>query len=189
MDERRAQLIERGRRLFNVKAYDEVSIDDIAAAAGVSKGLLYHYFPGKKPFYVATVAAAAEEMLARTSTDAQLPPDEQLRLGLVAYLDYVEANARGYAALLRGGVGMDPEVAAVVDKTREVLMKRVSRGMGIAEPAGATRLALRAWVGFVEAAVLEWVERRAVNRDELVNLLFNALVASMSAVSELKENP
>ena len=74
VDERRAQLLELGLRLFGTRPYDEVSIDDIAADAGVSKGLLYHYFGSKRAFYVATVQHAAAVLLeALTSVDQDLP--------------------------------------------------------------------------------------------------------------------
>ena len=104
LDERRAQLIELGRTLVNARSYDEISIDDIAAAAGVSKGLLYHYFPSKRSFYVETVRAGAAQMTTLTGAAEAFPPGERLERGLDAYLDYVEANAAAYATLLRGSV-------------------------------------------------------------------------------------
>ncbi|MEM7676524.1 MAG: helix-turn-helix domain-containing protein, partial [Myxococcota bacterium] len=73
LDQRRQQLLELGLRLFSERAYDDVSIDDIARAASISKGLLYHYFPGKRVFYVATVRAAAAQLLSR------IVPDESSR--------------------------------------------------------------------------------------------------------------
>src|SRR5580765_6635428 len=66
VDERRAQLVALGVELFAARSYDEVSIDELARAAGISKGLLYHYFPTKRDFYVATVEEGATQLLART---------------------------------------------------------------------------------------------------------------------------
>jgi AcrR family transcriptional regulator len=174
LDERRAQLLERGRELFNSRAYDEISIDDIAAAAGISKGLLYHYFPSKRDFYVATIREAARELLAVTQPVGE-DPRAQLRTSLAAYLEYVRRNARTYSGLLRSGVGTDPEVGAVVDETREAMIERVAQGVGLASPRGTVRLALRGWVGMVEAASLEWVERRALGLDAVLRLLAHAL--------------
>src|SRR5580700_10583130 len=105
--------------LFSERTYDEVSIDELAAAAGISKGLLYHYFPTKRDFYVATVREAASRLLERTSKPVAGTPLERLSAGLDEYLDYVEAHAKPYAALLRGGVGVDAEVARIVDDTRD----------------------------------------------------------------------
>src|ERR1700679_3746375 len=92
VDERRAQLVRLGIDLFAARSYDEVSIDELARAAGVSKGLLYHYFPTQRDFYIATVNDAARQLLALTETSPALPPVERLRASLDAYLDYVNAH-------------------------------------------------------------------------------------------------
>ncbi len=187
LDERRAQLIELGRTLFNARSYDEISIDDIAAAAGVSKGLLYHYFRSKRSFYVETVRAGAEQMTALTGAAESFPPGERLERGLDAYLDYVEANAAAYATLLRSGIGADAEVAAIVEQTRRVLIERIVRGLGVGEPAAPLRVALRAWIGFVEGASLEWIDHGGVSKPDLRALLVAALQAAVASAATLRE--
>src|SRR4051812_38658798 len=89
VDERRGQLLELGLAMFSERSYDEVSIDDLARAAGVSKGLLYHYFPTKRDLYVATLELAAQRLLDATITDRTGTPEVQLRRGLSTYLDFV----------------------------------------------------------------------------------------------------
>ena len=121
----REHLLETGRRLFGERAFDEISIDDIAAAAEVSKGLLYHYFEGKRGLYVATLEAEAATLLAETEPD----PDE-LDSGLDAYLDYVEAHRPGWLALMRGGVGSDAEVSSIVEGTRQAIVDRLAATVG-----------------------------------------------------------
>src|SRR5205823_14099933 len=118
VDERRAQLLALGISIFSERPYDDVSIDDLAAAAGVSKGLLYHYFRTKRDFYVAAIEQASEQLLAQTMTSRDLPPEERLRISLETYLDFVERHGQAYVALMRGGIGADPEVAKLLDKTR-----------------------------------------------------------------------
>src|SRR5882672_2031075 len=88
-DDRREKLLDLGRALFNERTYDEIGIDDIARAAGISKGLLYHYFPSKRHFYVETIRSAAAHMQELTRPDEALPPLERLQFGVDAYLDYV----------------------------------------------------------------------------------------------------
>src|SRR5580704_7857927 len=125
VDARRAQLVRLGIDLFAARSYDDVSIDELARAAGVSKGLLYHYFPTKRDFYIATVQEASRQLLELTEAPREMPPLERLRASLDAYLDYVDAHAPAYAALMRGGVGSDPEVARVIDDTRATLCDRL----------------------------------------------------------------
>ncbi len=179
-DERRAQLLGLGLRLFNERAYDAISIDDIAAAAGISKGLLYHYFSSKHVFYVETVKVAAEELIARTRAPDELPPEQKLTRALDGYLDYVEQNSRAFLTLMRSGVGVDAEVSEVMERTRRALIKRiVEQGLGLGAPRPILRVALRAWIGFVEGASLDWLEHRDVPRVELRALLASALANAL----------
>lgn len=178
LDSRRRQLVDVGLSLFSERAYDEISIDDIAEAAGISKGLLYHYFPSKRDFYVGTVRVAADDLRAVTARDPSLSPVDGLRAGLEAYLEYVETHALGFSTLMRGGVGSDPEVAAIVDETREAMAARTLDGMPDAVPqTAATHLLVRGWIGLVEAASLEWLARRDPPRDEVRDLLISAFGA------------
>src|SRR4051812_44791315 len=106
-DARRAELLRAGERLFTEKAFDDVSIEDIAEAAGVSKNLLYHYFSGKRELYLATIRASAEKMLIRTAPDMSMGPIERLRASIDNHLRHAEEHAAGYVKLLLGAGG-DP---------------------------------------------------------------------------------
>lgn len=186
-DARRAQLLELGGRLFSERAYDEFSMDDIAAEAGVSKGLLYHYFPTKRDFYVAVIRSAADEMQALTEPDPELPPRERLAAALERYLEYVETHARGYATVLRAGIGSDPAVADIVEEVRGAMVERLLADLpfaaGDGEPPPALRVAVRGWVGFVEAASLDWLDHRGLGRADLGEMLVAALGGAVSAAA------
>jgi AcrR family transcriptional regulator len=103
VDERRRRLLDLGARLFSRHSYAELSMSAIAREAGISKALLYHYFPGKQAYFVATLQQQAEELEARTATDPSQPPAEQLRRALDAFLAWVEENAEGLREAARGG--------------------------------------------------------------------------------------
>jgi AcrR family transcriptional regulator len=181
-DARREQLVALGVEMFSERPFDEVSIDDIAASAGISKGLLYHYFPSKRDFYVEVVRHSADEMQAVTETDPDLAPLERLSEGLDKYLAYVETHARGYSTVLRAGIGSDREVAAIVEEVRATMVARILDDFP-GEPAPGIRIAVRGWVGFAEAASLEWLERRELTRDELRDLLIQALTGAIGAAA------
>jgi AcrR family transcriptional regulator len=184
VDERRTQLVELGRRLFTERPYDALSIDEIARAAGISRGLLYHYFPSKRDFYVAVVGDAAQRLLETTKLRPGLAPPEQAVERIDAYLDFVEGNAGPFVTLLRGGVGTDREVAAIVDGTREALVTSVLDTLGVAERP-VFRIAMRGWVGLVEAVSLEWIERRRIPRDTVRTLLLGTLRACFESALAL----
>lgn len=181
VDERRAQLVALGLRLFSERSYDELSIDDIAQAAGISKGLLYHYFSSKREFYAATVRSAAELLLLRTDPGEGADP-EALLVALDAYLNFAEEHASAYVALMRSGVGHDAEVAAIVEDTRARFVARLAARLGLVDLAPRVRLALRGWLGFVEGSSLDWLARRDLPRDDLRDLLAEMLLSTLLAV-------
>lgn len=185
VDARRRQLLTLGLEQFGDRPYDDVSIDEIAAAAGISKGLLYHYFPTKKDFYVATVRESARQLFERTSQATKGEPVARLHAGLDAYLDYVTRHQKPYTTLLRSGVGVDVEVARIVDDTRAALCARLLKGTPVDGNDPLARLAVRGWLGFVEAATLDWLDgKRRVARKGLRDLLAQTLLATLEAVSK-----
>jgi AcrR family transcriptional regulator len=125
LDERRERLVASGLELFGTRPYETISVDEIAAAAGISRGLLYHYFPGKREFYVEVVRAAVDELIKLIEPDPSLPPAEQLRASLHAYFDFVLRRRAGYLAVTRGG---GPEVVAETDRVRDRVVELVLAG-------------------------------------------------------------
>lgn len=186
LDERRSQLVRVGLQEFSRRPYDAVAVDEIAAAAGVSKGLLYHYFPSKRDFYVAVIEAAATELREVTEPEPELGEIEQLRAGLDAYLAYVQQHAEAYVALMRGGIGSDDEIRQIVDDTRDVVVGRVFSHLSLnGEPSPLLRLTVRGWIGLVESASLDWLDRRDASREELRDLLVTSLVVLVRVANDL----
>ncbi|MCB9624564.1 MAG: TetR/AcrR family transcriptional regulator [Sandaracinus sp.] len=186
VDERRAQLLDLALTLFADRTYDEISIDEIAKAAGISKGLLYHYFPSKKAFYVAAVKQASEELLAETDVARELPqspPNDPLllRRGYQAFLSFVERRRVAYGFLLRGGVAVDAEVRELVEETKRRLVQRMLEKAGPVAQNAHLRTTLRGIIGFVEAVSLDWLDHGDLERDELADLLARV---TMDAVAQ-----
>jgi AcrR family transcriptional regulator len=178
---RREELLELGLELFSTRPYDEVSLEDIAAAAGISKGLVYHYFPSKRDLYVATLRVASERLLAVTEPDPTLPKPMRLFRGLAAYLDYVEGYAQSYTALLKGGVGSDVDAASIVEHSRQVIMQRVLAALGVSvvDVPPALHLVLRGWIGFVEATSTEWLESKRLSKEQLLEMMVSTLAVML----------
>ena len=177
VDVRRAQLLEAGARLFTEKGYEGVSMNDVARAAGISKGLLYHYFPGKEEFFAATLEAAAQELAALTATDPSTPPLEQVLQALDAYLAWIEDNAKSYAALL-GAAGSVGEAGRLVEQVREATATRIIEGLGAkGRRAKELDVAVRGWLWAIDGACLRWLERGDIPRERLRDLLLAMLGA------------
>ncbi len=187
VDERRSQLIELGLQLFAERSVDELSIDDIARAAGISKGLLYHYFSSKRDYYLEVVRAAAGHLVERTGAAGVDASPAALQDGLDVYLDFVEQNARSFVALMRGS--NDPDVLQIVETTRRSIADRILSRLGQEQPTPLLRTALRGWIGLVEAASLDWLERRDLPREQLRALCAQMLVAALTAAGAAPELP
>jgi AcrR family transcriptional regulator len=182
VDERRTQLLALGERLFTTHAYNDLSMARIAREAGISKALLYHYFPSKQAYFAATLQAAADELRERTEPDPDLPPVQQLERSLDAYLTWIEQHMEAYAKLLRTAWEV-PEVRDLVEEVRTTTAERILAGVvpdGV-EPPPAARAAVRGWLWFMDGACLEWIEQRQVSRDELRGLLVGTLFGALLA--------
>lgn len=182
-DERRRQLLELGAELFTVHAFDEISMAAIAREAGISKALLYHYFPSKRDFFVATLAGGAEELRRAVEPDPDAPVAEALVTSLGRYLGWVEEHRASYAKLMRS-VAAVPEARELVDQVRDQTTARILEGLSTAagEPAPpAARIAVRGWLWFLDGAILDWLETPEVSRDEQLGLLVGTLLGALTA--------
>jgi AcrR family transcriptional regulator len=184
VDERRRRLLELGARLFTEHAYDELSMAKIAKHAGISKALLYHYFPSKEAYFVATLEEKAAELQQRTTPDPSLPPAEQLSASLDAYLQWIEENASSFDKMIRSA-GAVPEVRQLVDRVRAQTAQRIVDGLSQGKPATpALRTAVRGWLGFIDGACLDWVKHRDLDRQTLHGLLLATLLGAVLAAGE-----
>jgi AcrR family transcriptional regulator len=178
-DERRRRLLELGTRLFTEHAYDEISMAQIAREAGISKALLYHYFPSKQDYFMATLAGGAEELRARVEPDPALPPAEALASALDAYLAWIDDNAEAYAKLFRSAAGV-PEVRDLVEGVRVGTADRILGGLGAADNPRA-RTAVHGWLWFMDGACLDWIAHRDLTRGEMHGLLLGTLAGALLA--------
>lgn len=183
---RRAQLLDLGVRLFATRSVEEMSIDVLAEEAGVSRGLLYHYFGSKQDFREAVIRHAVEDLVAQTAPPATGEPLERLLASLGVYVDYVLANLGCYRSLVRAAAGGSGEVRALYEEGRAALTDRIfredSRGEVLVDTPQA-RLVVRGWSAMTEEMVLAWAEdSSAMTRDELVEVLALSLPALVDLV-------
>jgi len=188
VDERRAQLLERGAELFTSHRYDELSMNKIATEVGISKALLYHYFPSKQAFFEETLSAWAERLRVRTEPDPDLPPVEQLTKSLDAFLALVEENSGAYRNLIQSATA----VAAIRDLVEEVRRATAERILSGLYPDGAppkARTAVSGWLWFMDGACLNWIEHRDIEREDLRDLLLGVLMGSLIAAGSPPDLP
>jgi AcrR family transcriptional regulator len=168
-DARRDQLLETGAQLLAERRLDAVQISEIADRAGVSRGLLYHYFPTKNDFVLAVTQAVCGKMFEQAEPSPDLPVEEQLQQVLRAYVAFAEEHEHAYRAMHTNLIA-DPRVRELRAQDLARHERRVFAAFGVADPPELLRTAVRGWLAFVIAAVLDWLSHRAITRDQLIEL-------------------
>ncbi|KDN86478.1 TetR/AcrR family transcriptional regulator [Kitasatospora cheerisanensis] len=170
--------------LFSDRAPEDVSIDDIAAAAGASRPLVYHYFPGKQALYEEALRRAGRELAGRFEETADGPLSERLFRVMGRYLDFVQSHAAGFTALLRGGsVAASPDADAVIDQVRRAAQEQILRHLGLPDPSPTLRRTVRAWIANAEISSLDWLADRSVPAETLQLHLVQELVAALAVAA------
>lgn len=187
VEERRAQLLDAALSLFAHRAPEEVSLDDVAEAAGVSRPLVYRYFPGgKQQLYEAALRSAAD-LLQQCFDEPQAGPlTQRLSRALDRYLAFVDEHDAGFSALLQGGSVVETSrTTATVDGIRRAAAQQILYHLAVPAPGPRLRMMVRTWITAVEAASLIWIDEGkqpevSVLRDWLVDQ-FIALLAATAA--------
>jgi AcrR family transcriptional regulator len=183
--DRRQQLVDIGLDLLESRSIQELAMDEVAAAAGVSRTLVFHYFPSKGDYFAAVVSSAGERLMQAVPRDPETDVDTRLRGMVRAFLKFVQRKRGVYVALVRGASGGDPKVLAVLD---EVRASHVIRWLDAAEwPArdDVTQLAVRGWLGSLEEIALA-ATTSTVPRDSVVELLVQGLIADLERADRLR---
>jgi AcrR family transcriptional regulator len=184
LDERRRQLLDAGSQLFTEHAYEEISMQQVAHAAGVSKALLYHYFPSKIDLFKAAVADKASELQAVIEPRAGAEPLEQLSEILDAYLAWIRSNSKTWSKLMQSA-GSLPEARELLESFRQqTLETALKRLTGDRAPRPALRTSIRGWLGYLDAAILDWVEADDLTSEQIRGILLSAFVASLGAAQQ-----
>ena len=176
--DRRAQLVQIGLELLPTTPVQELTIDEVARRAGISRSLLFHYFPSKRDYYAAVTRAAADllwdHLLPRPGTRPADGPGDLVDGMLDRYVGWVETFRETHLAFVRGAAGGDPWVAEVYEETRGRLVEVTLDMLGLPDDALRRQLAL-AWFAFTEDLVAQWVLEPTMPRAELLVLLRDVL--------------
>jgi AcrR family transcriptional regulator len=172
--DRRAQLVEIGLELLPTTPVQELTIDEVARRAGISRSLLFHYFPTKRDYYTAVTRAAADALWQHLLPRPGSPAAEQVDPILDRYVGWVETYRVAHLAFLRGAAGGDPWAAEVYEEMRERLVGLAIGALQLPDDV-AHRQLVRGWFAFVQELVLEWTGEPTMSRAELLTLLRDVL--------------
>jgi AcrR family transcriptional regulator len=178
-DERRRQLVAIGLAKIVETPIQDLSMDDIATEAGISRGLLFHYFPTKTDFYLACIAAAGRRMLRTTAPDEGATGEEQVETVTRLMIEQIERRRGFYLALVHGHGVADPRVSEVMDSVRDGSTERVMTALDVPE---ARSDVVRAWWAYTEDRALTWSAVPTGERPVPLSRLVEECVAALHAL-------
>jgi AcrR family transcriptional regulator len=193
-DDRRAELVALGAKVFGSRPYDDVRIDEIAEMAGVSRALMYHYFPDKRAFFAAIVRAEGERLFEATNalSEPGLTPFGRLRAGVLAYLRYDERHPHGAWAAYVGVGRSDPILRGIEDLDNDRQAERIMAEIAAATSAklGKTlRRDLRATVYSWLAFTIEFCRQRVIDpsldAERIADTCAHALLDAIARIPDL----
>lgn len=187
VEERRQQLIGVALEVFSRRSPDEVSIDEIASAAGISRPLVYHYFPGKLSLYEAALKRASDDLADRFVEPHEGPLGARLLRVMHRFFDFVDEHGPGFSALMRGGPAVGSSRAnALIDGVRQAAYVQILSHLDVETPPARLELVIRSWISLAESTALIWLDGRRVPRDELEIQLVHDF-AALAAVSAAQD--
>ncbi|MBM4480831.1 TetR/AcrR family transcriptional regulator [Prescottella equi] len=181
-EERKRQLVAIGLQELSTRPIHALSIDQVAEKAGISRGLLFRYFPTKQDYYVAVVGAAARRLLRAAAPDAAAPTDDQLRAVVHAFVSFIDRHGDNYQSFFHGGFGADPQIQEIRENMKNTMVERTLAATGT-EPTPAVRMLLRAWWSMVESLAIDRTTDPVFTVDDVVEHALAALPVAADAAS------
>lgn len=181
---RRDQIVDVGAEQFAARPYEQVHMADVAAQAGISRALVYRYFPTKRDLFAAVYKRASERLLAASELMPDLTLAEQVLAGLDAHFDFFIENARTVLVANRGALAGDPMIEGIISDELAELRKRMLDAGGLrGRPRVRASIGLSGWLAFVRAVCVEWLAdpERALSREEVREMCMSALLSALGA--------
>jgi AcrR family transcriptional regulator len=147
-DDRRQALINAALKLFNTYPYDEVSVDDIAAEAGMSRPLVYHYYGGKAGVFIGALQQTGDDVVAAVAKAGMDDPDNWLTAGLGAFFDHIQANPIGLTALRHASL-TSRENRQVLDEIGDRVLRLILTSLDPPGDSPVLQSVLRGWIAIV----------------------------------------
>ncbi|HZA60232.1 MAG TPA: TetR/AcrR family transcriptional regulator [Actinomycetota bacterium] len=175
--ERRAQLLTVARSVFARDGYHGVTMDDVAAEAGITKPILYDHFPSKRELYLALLEADLSELRERVHSALQDSTGnrERIRGSIGAYVSFVDEHAEGFQLLMQEAIGAEREFRDMIATFRDGVMSEVAdviaRESKGRVPRDEAEIVAQALIGMTETVAQQGIGRSKAERDQTIETL------------------
>lgn len=193
-DQRREQLLDTALRVFSDGGYHATSMDEIAAAAGVSKPVLYQHFPGKRDLFLALVEHTLRELSGRLEESLSTADThrERVRNVIVTHFDFVHRHPQAHRLVFSADVMSFPEVAAQLDDFSEGVASAVAALLGptTGAPPAQAMLLSRGLVNLVQTSAIYWIRHpESGSREEVQDRIFRLAWGGIKSLNEERPEP
>jgi AcrR family transcriptional regulator len=188
---RRDQILDVGAQQFAARPYEQVHIADVAAIAGISRALVYRYFPTKRDLFAAVYRRASERLLAASELVPGLTLIEQILAGLDAHFEFFVENARTVLVANRGALAGDPAIEGIISDELAELRKLMLDASGLRDRARVlASIALSGWLAFVRAVCVEWLgdPDQTLTREDVRKMCLSALLSALDVDTASRES-
>lgn len=175
--QRERQMLETAHALFAARGYAEVTMDDVAAAVGVTKPLLYHYFGNKEGLLLACMKPAGDALVADVvaAVQAAQTPADALRSGIHAFFAFLAEDREGWRVLFDESLPTSGAIARRVGEYRDRLAALVTAALRERNPEPAVEPLSIALLGAAEALGRWWLRTEAMPAAKAADLLIRTL--------------
>jgi AcrR family transcriptional regulator len=189
-EDRRRQILEVARRQFASRPRREVTTASVAREAGVTRGLVHHYFGGVRDLYVEVLGQVSVDAVAIPGRIEGLTREQRVARNVDAWLDWTEQNRETFLALARhGDSSPGPEVGRLVEAGRAAATDRIIAANSdlISDTPGA-RLAVRGLMAMHQAACASWFAGET-SRGQVHTLLTSVFLDLLSRTIPSLDSP
>lgn len=180
-DARRRQIVEAARSLYAERSYDDVSLAELARAAGVTRGLLHHYFGSKREIFLAVMRDSLLMPASELPDLLHLPLEERVRVTMDWILDAAQTYGQAWVAAAGAAeLSGESDLQRIVDEADDRAARLVLDAVGLPDSPDL-RARLRASAAYVKALCREWLQRGTLAREDVLDLLTIHLVHVLEA--------
>jgi AcrR family transcriptional regulator len=182
--QRREQLIDCALAIAAREGYENLAFEAVANRAGVTRNLVYHYFPGGRPQLLeAAVHRAGEQLSSGWVTDPAVPLGERLAANLNRMMDHAAEPTDAWQLYRQGRALVDPALLEIARHYRDRVIGTIALNqLGTTEPPAIVRIALDGFLSYVETVIESAIEQETA-REQVMELVGGTMMSVMNAAA------